>query len=434
MSGFEFGRELYRDTTLSFGQRLKRRWIYMLASLFMAVCGTISWVFIPPYDEERIFLSAIFFGCTVLSALYGIYRASKTKPVEIVIYERGMTLAQDKMTQRVDFRDIIDIDRVAGDTVLTRRNATNIALPKHPKTIEELQTAYETYLAHGVHSGTPDRDGFVMKRHDGKQARKKARLRSYVILGIALLLIGGRFAATEYVDANPVIIREDGFAIHMHERGIISQISSILTGGYEVRFDDIASIELLPYSARELEDMIDDLRVPVLRQSRYGNRVVYAGYVGNYRLHIFLGTSASSTIWITRYEGSPILLSFRQDGHSSNAGRTEWLYSRLIAAWGGVSATSALSIDMENSLYLTAREATEIVDAYLHGHMTSEEADGALRQLRSHFPEGVAIVDATDEERLVYHYITRIRTALRTDEPDDVLEFHNRLRELIDRP
>jgi len=281
----------------------------------------------------------------------------------------------------------------------------------------------------------PSHGATIVNRDGSKSVRKKTKLKLFAIWGILLLLVVGGFAATEYVDANPVVIWDDGFAIHMHERGIISQISSIMTGGYEVRFYDITNIELLPYSASDLGDMIDDLRVPAIREGGRYSRVVYAGYVGNYRLHVFLGAGdrGAPTIWITRYESAPILLSFRQDGRASNAGRTERLYSRLVAAWGGTQTASTPSVNIE-SAYPIAREATEIVDAFLYGRMTSGEANDALQQLRSQFREHIDLISAAEGERLVYNHILKIREALRNEAQDDVLAFQNSLRELINRP
>jgi len=85
-------------------------------------------------------------------------------------------------------------------------------------------------------------------------------------------------------------------------------------------------------------------------------------------------------------------------------------------------------------IYRAGREAVEIVADYLYGHLTEQEADDALRQLRSYFfPERGAVANATDDERLVYSYIIRIREALRNEEQDDVLALQDRLREMMAR-
>jgi len=148
------------------------------------------------------------------------------------------------------------------------------------------------------------------------------------VLVIAVIITG--IFILQLRPENPVIISEDEISIYLHKFGP-AYFWTLLTGGYGVRFDDIADIELLPYSARQLGDRIEDLRVPALREHRLGSSsplVVLARYAdgGKYRLHVSLFPDASPTIWITRYEGVPVLLSFR-DGS-----RTEALYELLVTA------------------------------------------------------------------------------------------------------
>ena len=120
-------------------------------------------------------------------------------------------------------------------------------------------------------------------------------------------------------------INDDRIDIHMYARnsGFLYLIGR---SGYEVRFDDIANIELLPYSARQLGRMIDDLNIPAPTTGRRG-RMAIGRYSGRYRLHVRLDEAASPTIWLTRRTAVPVLISFRESS------RTEELYRELAAAW-----------------------------------------------------------------------------------------------------
>jgi len=131
--------------------------------------------------------------------------------------------------------------------------------------------------------------------------------------------------------SEPIVIDEDRISIYLHQRGPYYIIAR-LRGGYEVRFDDIAEINLLPYSAAHLSNTIDNLHMPPLRDGASTNqdarRAVARYDDGNHhRIHVSLFPEASPTIWITRYEGVPVLLSFRY-GHE-----TEALYEQIVDAW-----------------------------------------------------------------------------------------------------
>jgi len=160
-----------------------------------------------------------------------------------------------------------------------------------------------------------------------KRPKKKSNRAIEIILGLAALaaLI---FIGTLSHD-EPVVIGEDGISIYLHQGYIWSR----WTGGYEVRFDDIANIELSPHSAWQLGQVTDNLSVPQARPLGRGTRgmpvITTAAYDtgGNHRLHISLFPDAFYTIWITRYEDVPVLLSFRYGIY------TQALYEQLVAAW-----------------------------------------------------------------------------------------------------
>ena len=124
----------------------------------------------------------------------------------------------------------------------------------------------------------------------------------------------------------PVTIHSDRITIHLHEM-YHSAAVSLLTGGYEVRFDDIASIELMHVNAWQLGQSIDGLHIPTFLR---GRRVGAAQYSGSYRIHVSLDPHAPRRlIWITRRANVPVLISY----HIGN--KTEEMYEHLIIAWQG---------------------------------------------------------------------------------------------------
>jgi len=151
---------------------------------------------------------------------------------------------------------------------------------------------------------------------------KPSLIRNVIV--IALIAIASLTFISHFVIliSLPVTIRANSIHIHQGTPLLLSTVS-LITGGYEVPFDDIADIELLRYSARELGDMIDDLRVPRPRsRGRYIRE--WQGYSGIYRLHVALNDGANRTIWITRYSGGPVLIS------RTNGWETINLYERLV--------------------------------------------------------------------------------------------------------
>lgn len=155
--------------------------------------------------------------------------------------------------------------------------------------------------------------------------------RKFVIAVAMLLFAGAIFFVLSLRSNEPVIINEDRINIYLHETGSY-YITARLRGGYEVCFADIAEIALLPYSASQLGNMIESLDVPALRTGyspQFGTSLFTASYVSrrNYRIHVSLFPDAAPTIWITRYENVPVLLSFRY------AYQTEALYVQIVTAW-----------------------------------------------------------------------------------------------------
>ena len=122
-------------------------------------------------------------------------------------------------------------------------------------------------------------------------------------------------------------INDDRINIHMYERNLgIGFLYLMGRSGYEIRFGDIEEITLLPYSARQLGRIINDLYVPAPTGGRH-RRFAVARYSGRYRLHVRLDEAASPTLWVTRRASVPVLISFR------DSSRTEALFSSLSTAW-----------------------------------------------------------------------------------------------------
>jgi len=167
-------------------------------------------------------------------------------------------------------------------------------------------------------SPAPDITGPAGKEHAPQKKSTLGKKIVYIIIAFALL-------NAVFTTQPHYVISGDRINIHMYGP-MFSAAYRHFTGGYEMRFDDIANIELLPYSARQLGRMIEDLYVPALTTGR-GGRMTIGRYSGRYRLHVRLEEEASPTVWITRRTAVPVLLSFRESI------LTEGLYRHLTAAW-----------------------------------------------------------------------------------------------------
>ena len=132
---------------------------------------------------------------------------------------------------------------------------------------------------------------------------------SFFILAIILII------ATFYTSSYSV--RENSLTIY-RGRGLLV-FSYFFTDGYKVDFADIADIELLPYSPRELSETIDNYAYRMA-----GDAMI--GYIEGFYLNASEGGRNSPTIWITRYSGTPMVLQFPH-------GRTERLYEEFSVAW-----------------------------------------------------------------------------------------------------
>jgi len=158
--------------------------------------------------------------------------------------------------------------------------------------------------------------------------KKSSKIKKIIPTAILILVGAGVMFLLGYTPEEDITIRENRVSVHLHAQGFFTA----LAGGYDVHFDDIADIELLPYSARQLSEKIDDLTVPRGRLYRTANRepiITVARYddESNHRIHVSLFPDAAPTIWITRYENGPVLLSFRY-GYE-----TEALYKQIVEAW-----------------------------------------------------------------------------------------------------
>jgi len=102
----------------------------------------------------------------------------------------------------------------------------------------------------------------------------------------------------------------------------------VLRGGYTVYFDDIADIELLHYSARQIALRTDGLSLPVLTG---GGNSMTNRYSGNFRIIVNVHDTNNRTIWINRHTGTPVLISFTNP--QANMVYTEVIYEELITAF-----------------------------------------------------------------------------------------------------
>jgi len=328
----DFGRELFCCTAVSFGQRMKRAWWFYLTAIAYVGFGVVALLFIPVYDEERLILIIVFFGFAVFLLGWWILYAMRKKPSEVIIYERGAMFNLDMRTQSVAFDDLRHIQPGLRATTL-RTNSTVIELnksntPKYAKAIRALCAAYEAYLQQNDSAERADYRDRLGQLQDGKRGYRKLRRRGAVVVVIGAVIVILLFAAGEYAFQNPFMIREDRVNLHLNERGI-GAVVSILTGGYEIYFSNIADIELLPYSARQLGDTIANLHIPRSGGGGTTPRYLAVQYTrgGHYRVHVSTRQGSAPTIWITRYEGVPVLLSFHDSAW------TEWLHWHLRAAW-----------------------------------------------------------------------------------------------------
>ena len=126
------------------------------------------------------------------------------------------------------------------------------------------------------------------------------------------------------------VIEDDRMTIYrLDSLPLLSPVVHIIQfwtdSGYVVYFSDIADIKLLPYSARQLSEMIDDLHVPPRRGGHRASGIA-TGYFGNYYLNVMRVDNRFPTIWIERYDRVPVLFSF-------NSSSTEQIYERLTMAW-----------------------------------------------------------------------------------------------------
>jgi hypothetical protein len=143
-------------------------------------------------------------------------------------------------------------------------------------------------------------------------------------LPIMLVFFGSHGIVTNFF---PITPSDD--AIHIHIYTLLPfGVFSVLTGGYEVPFDDIENVELLPYSSRQLSNMIDGLSVPPIAR---GNRSqIFSGYRGSYRLFVYTGpTVATPTLYISRYQGRSIVI------NSAGGWVVYNMYETVVDAWGG---------------------------------------------------------------------------------------------------
>jgi len=149
-----------------------------------------------------------------------------------------------------------------------------------------------------------------------------SKVGSFLAVTIIVLFVGGQLIVLNFFD-----ITTSNNAVHIHLYSMFA-LGSVLSGGYEVHLSDIESIELLPYTSRQLSYMIDGLRVPN-RPGGVSQRDVFNGTIGNYRLFIDIGGfERPPTIYITRYEGNSIVIS------TDNTRHTNSIYEQLMTAWG----------------------------------------------------------------------------------------------------
>ena len=161
------------------------------------------------------------------------------------------------------------------------------------------------------------------KEHPKRSIKKKIAIFSLAALALSMLVYS--FFVPFYVVSSDriAIYRLDSLSIIAPAVDIIQYWTS---SGYVIYFSDITSIELLPYSARQLSEQIDTLYVPPRRGVRGASRIA-VGYFGSYYLNVTRDDGRFPTIWIERYESVPVLFSF------ANSQRTTDTYEQWTSAW-----------------------------------------------------------------------------------------------------
>jgi hypothetical protein len=141
-------------------------------------------------------------------------------------------------------------------------------------------------------------------------------------LGIIVVIIG-IFTVVVALFTPCYTVRDDRLTLRGGGTQIFNLISlEQLRGGYQVHYSDIVNIELLPYSARQLEEIIEGLHVPSVTRERS----MVIRYVGDFRLHVNFYDPHNRTIMINRHTGTPVLISLTNN-------RTPALYEELVAAF-----------------------------------------------------------------------------------------------------
>jgi len=179
--------------------------------------------------------------------------------------------------------------------------------------------------------------------------RRVAKIISVLIIVLFSSFFIINIVAVEIAYSRPITVHENKIEISLYYSPSFTfsplGIRYLLRGSYEVRFADIVSIELLPFSAAQLASIICDLQIPVYQPvaSRPGFRITMAGYFRGSRLHVHLNPDSSYTIWITRLTGTPVLIS-----RSSNYQTwIEQTYQHITRQWHSYIADGAPQYDAE---------------------------------------------------------------------------------------
>ena len=165
-----------------------------------------------------------------------------------------------------------------------------------------------------------------MENSAASLAPRKLQRRKILPLVFVLLIFSVLILILEFSRPESIIFHDDGFEINLFRHVPISEIFSP-AGGYFVSFEDIIEIELMPYSATELGRMTDGLNVPAYRPGGNRPRRTAAGYFDGVRMHVDLAPNSSHTLWITRSNGSDILISHHASGGDE---WIDWLYRRIM--------------------------------------------------------------------------------------------------------
>jgi len=172
-------------------------------------------------------------------------------------------------------------------------------------------------------AGSKEQKDWSWKRRAGGLICKETIIGFIVAAGFFLFLLFGDIFLDEITPL--YVIHDDRLELMMYERmpragryggpGGRTTIWFQLFGGYQVSFEDIERIGLLPHSAVELSRRIEGLDVRPAGEREFGVYAGLHGYRGDFYLHVSRREGDAPTLVIERHSNPTILLSYRRHSH-----------------------------------------------------------------------------------------------------------------------